>query len=70
MNNLSPIHRAIALFGSEAKLAAAVGVKQPSINAAKRANRVSAELAARIHKATNGTVSREELRPDLFGEQQ
>ena len=68
MNSQSLIQKAIEIFGTEAKLAEAVGVKQPSINAAKRASRVSAELAARIHKATNGQVSREQLRPDLFGD--
>jgi DNA-binding transcriptional regulator YdaS (Cro superfamily) len=26
----------------------------------------SAEMAAQIHKLTNGAVSREDLRPDLF----
>ncbi|MBU2766105.1 helix-turn-helix domain-containing protein [Acidithiobacillus ferrivorans] len=29
--------------------------------------RMSADWADRIHKATNGAVTREELRPDIFG---
>lgn len=60
------IERAIGLCGTQAKLAAAVGVKQQSIWQAKQAGRVSAELALGIHRATDGRISAAALRPDLW----
>ncbi|MGF3025579.1 transcriptional regulator [Methylobacterium aquaticum] len=60
------IQAAITLLGSEAKLGAACGVSQTTIWKAKRAKRVSAELAIRIENATNGAVARHRLRPDLW----
>lgn len=62
----SHIDAAISHFGSEAKLAAAAGVSQPAINKAKRAGRVSAVLAVKIETATEGKISRWQLRPDLW----
>lgn len=61
-----PIDRAIAIAGSEAKLASITGWSQVGINKAKRRGRASAELAIAIHRATDGHVSAAELRPDLF----
>jgi DNA-binding transcriptional regulator YdaS (Cro superfamily) len=66
MNSKSLITLAVAAFGSEAKLARAAGVSQVSIHRAKRADRVTAEMAVRIEAATNGLIKREQLRPDLF----
>ena len=60
------VEQAIAMLGSEAKLARAIGLSQPTINDAKHKGRVTARLAAGIHKATNGQVSRSALRPDLW----
>ncbi len=60
------IRRAIELAGSETKLGEACGVSQTAIWKAKRAGRVSAELANAIDKATSGAVPRWELRPDLW----
>ncbi len=66
------VKTAIRLLGSEARLAAASGVSQVSINKAKRrvanGGRVSAELAVAIEKATNQAVTRSQLRPDLWPE--
>lgn len=67
-NNHTPISRAISIAGSEAKLGKAAGVSQNAIWQAKRRGRVSAELAVRIERATQGLVSRAELRPDLFSD--
>lgn len=61
------MERAIKLAGSEKKLGDAAGVSQNAIWSAKRAGRVSAELAVGIERATGGEVSRVDLRPDLFG---
>ena len=60
------IQAAITLLGSEAKLGAACGVSQAAIWKAKRAKRVSAELAVQIELATKGAVARHRLRPDLW----
>jgi len=60
------IEQAIAMFGTEAKLAAAAGVSQAAVNEAKSKGRAGPRLAAGIHKATNGQVSRSALRPDLW----
>jgi DNA-binding transcriptional regulator YdaS (Cro superfamily) len=60
------IIRAVAILGSEVKLAAACGVTQPAISKAKHKGRVSARLALRMHQATKGRVPASELRPDLW----
>jgi len=59
------IETAIALLGTQAKLADACGVTQASIWQAKEAGRVSAELALLIERATAGEVTARQLRPDL-----
>lgn len=61
------IARAIEACGTQAALAAAIGVKQQTISKLLNRERpISGEIAARIHRATGGRVSRHELRPDLF----
>ena len=57
---------AIALKGSEQKLAAACGVSQPAIWQAKTRGRLSPRLALAIHRATSGAVPACVLRPDLW----
>lgn len=64
----TPFQTAIRITGNETKLAAAAGVSQNAIWAAKRAGRVSAELAVKIEAATNNEVPRWKLRPDLWSE--
>lgn len=59
------IEKAIGILGSQAKLADACGVRQPSIWQAKSTERCSAELAMAIEKATGGQVTAAEIRPDL-----
>lgn len=60
------IEEAIALFGTEAKLASAAGVSQPTINEAKRKGRVGYRLARGIDEATGGKISKSALRPDIW----
>lgn len=60
------IEEAIALFGSETKLASAAGVSQPTINEAKRKGRVGHRLARGIDEATGGKISKSSLRPDIW----
>jgi DNA-binding transcriptional regulator YdaS (Cro superfamily) len=66
MDSPSPIDRAIALAGSQARLGEATGFSQPAINKAKRRGHVSAEMALAIHRFTAGAVAASELRPDLW----
>lgn len=60
------LKEAISLAGSEAKLGEAAGYSQNAIWSAKRAGRVSADLAVAIEAATSGKVPRWRLRPDLW----
>jgi DNA-binding transcriptional regulator YdaS (Cro superfamily) len=62
----SALARAVAMFGSETKLAMAVGIAQQVLNRAVRRGRVSPELAKAIQRATGGAVTANELRPDLW----
>ena len=63
MNNIA---RASQILGSNARLAEAVGVSPQAIGKAIRVGRVSPRLAMAIEKATNGQVTRVELRPDIW----
>ena len=60
------IERAIEIRGSQVKLAEAIGCSQQQISYLLGAKRVSAEMAVAIDRATNGQVSRHDLRPDIF----
>jgi DNA-binding transcriptional regulator YdaS (Cro superfamily) len=60
------IARAISQFGGQAAFAKACGVTQAAVSKWTRGQRVSAESAIAIEKATDGAVTKEELRPDLF----
>jgi len=62
----SPIEQAIAIAGSEAKLAEAIGFTQAGINKAKNSGRAGPEMALAIHHFTNGIVSAASIRPDLW----
>lgn len=62
------IERAIEASGSQAKLAAQVGCSQQYISwLLKEAKNVSAEMAIRFERGTDGAISRHELRADIFG---
>jgi DNA-binding transcriptional regulator YdaS (Cro superfamily) len=59
--------RAIELKGSQQKLADAIGCSQSKINwLVTEADRISAEDALAIHRATDGEVNGSQLRPDLW----
>lgn len=62
------LRRAIELLGSQTALAEKLGKKQGHVWAwlNKHGGRVPAELVIPIEAATNGQVTREELRPDLY----
>ena len=55
--------------GSQTKLARKVGITKTWMTLIANGHQApSPELAVLIHQVTNGAVSREELRPDIFGE--
>lgn len=62
----NPIPSLLEEFGSEAKLAAAIGVSQPAIHKAKGLARVSAQMAMRIEELTAGRFKRWQMRPDMW----
>ena len=66
----SPLKKAIEIVGSQSALARACGVKQAHVwnwlNKGRR--KVPAEYAVAIERATNKRVTRYQLRPDVFGD--
>ena len=58
--------RAITHFGSQARLAKALGVVPMAVTNWKKRG-VPVAWAPEIERATNGLVTRAELRPDIFG---
>lgn len=64
------INKAINHYGSQAKLADAMGCSQQQISYLLKAKSISAEMALKIDAATNGAVSKHQLRPDLKWDKQ
>ncbi len=69
MNNPS-LERAIKIIGSQVKLAKILGKRQSSIWNWLKSGRVAAEYAIPIEQATGGQVTRHELRPDIYPEEE
>lgn len=62
------IQKAVELVGSQKALADQIGLSQQGVSwLLNDATQVSAEIAIKIERATRGEVSKEQLRPDLFG---
>ena len=61
------VKRAVAIAGSQQKLADLSGLSQPAISKMLRTGRMEGESALKIEGAVGGKVSRAALRPDLFG---
>lgn len=69
----SHVHRAIECAGSQEALARLTGISQSNISKLVRttgdfAKSIKAEHAVAIEKATNGVVTRVQLRPDIFND--
>ena len=64
--SLEHLDRAIAHFGSQAKLGRAVGLSQAAIYKMRAERRMPAEIAKAIDEASAGSVSKSDLRPDLW----
>ena len=61
------IDAAVTEVGTQAALAAILGIKSPSISEWRKRGKVPADRCIAIERATNGAVTRYELRPDVFG---
>lgn len=65
---LTPLERAIRVCGGQTKLAEKIGLSQQRVSYWRKAkNGVPAEYARDIEEACNGAVTRQQLRPDIFG---
>ncbi len=61
------LEKAVELVGGQTALAASIGVKQTHVwNWLNRDKRVPAERVIAVEEATDGQVSRHELRPDIY----
>lgn len=69
MSNFRPhVQKAVDMIGSQAALGEAIGESQQYVwHILNSAKSIKAEVAVRIELATNGKVSRSDLRPDIFG---
>lgn len=62
------VARAIAMHGTQEKLAEACGVSQSTVSTWLRSIIVPVDAALRIDRATGGAISKTMLRPDRFGD--
>lgn len=67
MDDITPLDRACQILGNASALARALRIKPPSVAEWRARNRVPAERCLAIERATNGRVTKHELRPDVFG---
>lgn len=64
---MAALKRAKEILGSQRALAEAVGRKQPTVHGILNGGeRVPAEWCLPIERATNGEITRHQLRPDLY----
>ena len=63
---MSALEQAIRIVGTQQELARKLGIRAPSVAEWRCRGRVPAERCAEIERATNGEVTRHDLRPDLF----
>lgn len=63
----SALARAIDEFPTQDAFAEALGIKSPSVSEWKKRKCVPANRCADIERITNGSVTRFDLRPDIFG---
>jgi DNA-binding transcriptional regulator YdaS (Cro superfamily) len=63
---INAVQRAVALVGSQAALARAIGKSQPAVYKWVRGHSLPTwQNAIAIERATNGRVTRHEVRPDI-----
>lgn len=64
---ITALRQAVEIAGGQAALARALGIRQPSV-AKWLKNGISPERAIEVEHAVGGEVTRQHLRPDIFGE--
>ena len=69
MLRMNGIDRAIEFFGSQAALAAAVGLTSAMAVSQWRKRGVPAKYCPAIERLTEGKVTVHDLRPDIFGQE-
>ncbi|WP_434779023.1 transcriptional regulator [Neisseria sp. Ec49-e6-T10] len=61
------LKKAISYFGTQVELGRKLGVTKSAVTSwKKKRNQIPAHIAVSIEKITDGAVSREDVRPDLF----
>jgi DNA-binding transcriptional regulator YdaS (Cro superfamily) len=65
---LAALDRACEILGNQDALALKLNIRSPSISGWRRRKNVPIERCIDIERATEGQVSRYELRPDVFGD--
>ena len=63
---MKPIERAVEIIGSQSAVARIFGIKPQAVQLWCSTGKVPAERVLEIERATNGDVSRHELRPDIY----
>ncbi|MBE9491067.1 MAG: helix-turn-helix domain-containing protein [Bacteroidetes bacterium] len=66
---LSAMRKAVRIFGSQIATASALGVSQMTISVWCK-TRVPAEHVIKIEQLTDGLVTRNELRPDIYPQEE
>lgn len=66
---MQALERAVEIVGGQTALAERIGKKQPQIAMWIKRGTVDPTACIAIEKATNGQVTRYELRPDVFGDE-
>ena len=64
---MDALNKAISTAGGVGKLAGSIGLKQNVVGNWKLRGKVPAQHCIQIEFATNGAVTRHDLRPDIFG---
>lgn len=69
VTGMTALDRAIEACGSQAELARRIGLAQQYVNnwKTRSSGRVPGEHCIKIEQATEGKVTRYDLRPDVFG---
>ena len=65
----SSFEKAVKIVGSQYRMAKILGKRQSVIWAWLKRGTVSAEYVLKVEQATGGRVTRHELRPDLYPEE-
>ena len=65
--NASPLETAIRLAGGVPAVAKALDISQPAVHRWRARGKAPADRVIHLEHATQGKVTRYELRPDVFG---